>query len=746
MQGRHRLIQTRLPGIKHFRTLTERLKPGEITRIILEVLQNRNLSRFVKEMGRTLLLNVSKDSAYAGTRRRLTQAAIIALTLITFALRLYRLDCFSLRGDEAFDVLFASQSWGELFYQFRFVQPYPPLFHTGLHFWLPVAGQSEVAIRFWAVLCATLVVPATYALGSQLFNREVGLVSGSLAMVNPFIHWWGQDAHFYAYLVALTAVLNLVALRFWQSAEHSQSSLGDKSKRHKVLSGLYVLVALFSFLTHYFAYFTWGALNVAAIVGTLRRRWSWQLIRRWWSAQTLLMILYLPWVVFTMPITSTYVEPWIEQVTPWEILWRDLVAFSLGYTSPFPLGDLGGHPTSAVVTPWLAGFFAVIFTVGIVLGWTRPTYRPGLVITLSLTFVPLAVIYFASFHRPIFDEKLTIFLLPLYLVLLSLGIVELARRWRWIGCLVGLAAFLIMSFANYQYFANEDLAKSPAWREMFGYIHQKAQPGDLLVYNFPEPSLLYYNNERLPTALIPDSPKLSADEISAQLEQAIAGYTHIWLVPLVRPWWDARGDVLTWLDRHADRVDQRFFRGVHLNLYLTPSAWQAAMTPQPATFADGIRLHGFRLSGDRVPSTGWAASAGWAASPWEKAGTRRRKGSNKLMLLPGDTLYLSLYWQASSPTDTPYTVFTHLVGPDCQLYGQWDNAPVRGTYPPTDWSPGESVVDQYEIPVSASPPPGDYHLLIGLYDPVTGIRLSVLDNSGKPEDDHVRLEQEIIVQ
>jgi 4-amino-4-deoxy-L-arabinose transferase-like glycosyltransferase len=646
---------------------------------------------------------------------------MVVLTLAAFALRLYRLGHASLRGDEAFDVLFASQSLGELLYQFRFVQPYPPLFHTGLHFWLPVAGQSEFAIRFGAVLCATLVVPAVYALGSQLFDTRVGLVGALLAVANPFIHWWGQDAHFYAYLLATTSILNVIALRLWRSEGYPRFTSKEENERYGVLlSGLYILVALLSFLTHYFAYFTWGALNVVAVVETLRRRWSRQLVRRWWTAQVLVVILYLPWLILTIPVTSTYVEPWIQRVPPWEILWRDLVAFNLGYTWPLLLLGPGDDLASAA-TKWLPGFFAALAIIGVILGWKRTTYRPAVILTLSLILVPLSVIYLTSFHRPIFDEKLTIFLLPLYLVLLSLAIVELTRHWRWVGLLAGLVVLVTMLFANYQYATDERFAKSPAWREMMDYVNKRAQPGDLLVYNFPEPSVLYYNEKKLPVELIPDSAGLSTDEISAHLEQTMAGYKRVWLVPLVRPWWDARGDPITLLDRHADRLDQRFFRGVHVNLYLTPPAWQSAMTPQPVTFAKGIRLLGFRLSGGKDEA-------------------------HSLMLSPGDTLRLSLYWQADGPTDVPYTIFTHLVGPDGQIYGQWDNPPVWGTYPTTEWSPGENVVDHYEIPVNPDAPPGDYYLLVGLYEPVTGKRLPVLDDEKRMTGDSIQINSTISIQ
>jgi 4-amino-4-deoxy-L-arabinose transferase-like glycosyltransferase len=646
--------------------------------------------------------------------------AALCLTLATFGLRLYRVGNLSLRGDEAFDVLFASQPVSELLHQFRFVQPYPPLFHLGLHFWLPVAGRSEMAVRFGAVLASTLVVPATYVLGAQLFSRRVGLMGALLAMINPFIYWWGQDAHFYAYLVAVATLLNVVTLRFWRSTRRMGASSHQPGAISWLPEGLFILTALVSFLTHYFAYFAWGALNVVALIQSVRRRWSAHLIRHWWSAQAILIVLYLPWVILTWPVNSSYVESWIKQTTPWHMLWRDLVAFGLGYASPLPEQGLNGQLASAGMIGVLAGFLGVLFGLGVVLGWRQTRRRPGLSLALALVFVPLAAMYLASFHRPLFDEKLTIFIAPLFLLVLALGIASLAEQWRWAGGLAGLAVVIIMSFASYQYLGNLQFAKSPAWREMFGYIHQKAQDGDLLVYNFPEPAVLHYNDARLPVELIPNSAKLGTDEINAQIEHAIAPYRRVWLVPLVRPWWDTRGEVVTWLDRHGDRLDQRFFRGVHTSLYLTPDGWQSTMIQQAATFAEGLQLQGFRLGSEQ-------GQAG-AASVW-----------------PGDVLVLSLYWRAQGPTRQPLTVFTHLLGPDGQLYGQWDNPPVRGTYPTTDWLPGEEVVDQYEIPVDPAAPAGEYRVLVGLYHSSTGTRLPVLASDGQASGDSVTLGRAVVV-
>ncbi len=106
----------------------------------------------------------------------------------------------------------------------------------------------------------------------------------------------------------------------------------------------------------------------------------------------------------------------------------------------------------------------------------------------------------------------------------------------------------------------------------------------------------------------------------------------------------------------------------------------------------------------------------------------------------GETLRLTLYWQALAETDTSYTVFTHLLGAESRIWGQQDQVPAGGAAPTTGWVPGEVLVDAYEIPVRADAPPGEYALEVGMYELTTAQRLPVYDPAGQPLGDHVLLD------
>ena len=106
---------------------------------------------------------------------------------------------------------------------------------------------------------------------------------------------------------------------------------------------------------------------------------------------------------------------------------------------------------------------------------------------------------------------------------------------------------------------------------------------------------------------------------------------------------------------------------------------------------------------------------------------------------PGDSVRLTLYWQALADMETSYTVFIHLIDQDERIMGQKDNRPVSGLYPTTEWTPGERIVDRYEIATGPEIPPGDYSIEMGLYELESGERLPVLDAMGLPKDSRVVL-------
>lgn len=91
--------------------------------------------------------------------------------------------------------------------------------------------------------------------------------------------------------------------------------------------------------------------------------------------------------------------------------------------------------------------------------------------------------------------------------------------------------------------------------------------------------------------------------------------------------------------------------------------------------------------------------------------------------VPGGTLSLTLHWQTSTPLDTSYYAFIHLLDAAGNIVAQSDVRPEHDTLPTMRWRPGETVEDRHllELPDNLAAEP--YQLVAGLYDLRTGDRL-----------------------
>ncbi len=97
-----------------------------------------------------------------------------------------------------------------------------------------------------------------------------------------------------------------------------------------------------------------------------------------------------------------------------------------------------------------------------------------------------------------------------------------------------------------------------------------------------------------------------------------------------------------------------------------------------------------------------------------------------------EAVLIKLYWQATGEVSGDFTVFTHLVGADESIVAQHDGQPDGGRYPTSEWLEGEIVADEHLLVPAAGYGPGDYSLVVGMYDLESGERLPVCDEDGQP--------------
>jgi uncharacterized membrane protein len=197
-----------------------------------------------------------KNSArQAGFLRR--NQVCLALLLLAFALRVYRLDAQSLWYDEAVSAQLAAKGLAELT-RWTANDIQPPLYYFVLSGWNRLAGDNEWALRFPSVAFGVLGVALAWSLARRIFGQgRDGVVAAAiaalLAAVSPLYVYYGQEARMYMQLVFFGA---LAGYLLWRAIEGN----GPLS-----WAG-FALASLAALYTHYFALFLLLAYGLCAVI------------------------------------------------------------------------------------------------------------------------------------------------------------------------------------------------------------------------------------------------------------------------------------------------------------------------------------------------------------------------------------------------------------------------------------------------------------------------------------------------
>ena len=117
-----------------------------------------------------------------------------------------------------------------------------------------------------------------------------------------------------------------------------------------------------------------------------------------------------------------------------------------------------------------------------------------------------------------------------------------------------------------------------------------------------------------------------------------------------------------------------------------------------------------------------------------------------LELAAGDTISLTLSFLSTGTSPVDYSRFVHLYSPEHGLIAQIDGTPQNGINPTSVWTEGEIVNDLIYLTIPDGSPPGKYQLFTGLYNPLNGSRLPILNTDGRRLENNQILIAEVIIQ
>jgi mannosyltransferase len=183
---------------------------------------------------------IALPAARLRERPRGVVVAVCGLMVLGAVVRFYGLAHQGLWFDEANTAQLVRYSPGHMLGLIPQTESTPPLYYMVAWVWVRVFGNDAAGLRSLSAVAGVLVVPVAYAAAAELVGRRAGVICAALAACNPFLIWYSQEARSYQSLVLLTA------LALWAFARVRRCP-------SVVNVGLWVLAAVLSLATHYFA-------------------------------------------------------------------------------------------------------------------------------------------------------------------------------------------------------------------------------------------------------------------------------------------------------------------------------------------------------------------------------------------------------------------------------------------------------------------------------------------------------------
>jgi mannosyltransferase len=361
--------------------------------------------------------------------------------------------------DEAISVHQAHLGLPELIQNLAQTDRHPPLHAVALWATIHVFGDSDFAVRLPSIVAGTLVIPALYALGHELYDRRTGLAAALLGTVAPLLVWYSQEARDYAFVTVFAVLTVLGCARVLRRGEVTDWLL-------------YTISAALLVWSHWFAGLVVVVTEVALLGAAVGRRGARRpLLLGWIASAVALAVLLAPLAVLAadqLHATGTgggFSGPGAG---------GSGVSF---YTITSNLSWLFGgfHPdwvSVAISAIWPLGMLASLLVVGVRM--RRPT-----VLLIACAVGPIVALLAIGIVNPgVFDVRYFIAAAPLLIVLLArIGALKPVA-------LVAIFVVLAVALSNQQ--LDPGNPRRYDYREALAAVGHRLGPHDVLLYEPPE--------------------------------------------------------------------------------------------------------------------------------------------------------------------------------------------------------------------------------------------------------------------
>ena len=466
---------------------------------------------------------------------------ILVITIIGAYLRIHNLGVESLWLDEASSYHYIQDtmigSWTR-----TVISTVAPLHTVILHF-MTFFSSSEFSLRLPSAIFGTLTIPVIYAMGTRLFGKEEGILSAFLLSISMMHLWYSQEARMYAQ----TVLFSLLSLYFFYCATKANS---------KKIWAYFVVFSSLAFYSHYYTIFVIIPEAVyyvltKIVTPSIKHR---NIFAEDWQNVRMFCISIVAFFITILPLFIPFVQQAISRTSTGAPTWG--IGQSLSFIPTMLIQFSTQEPKSSNI-------FLLVFIIGLIASALRQ--KDQFVFMGIFLVIPFIASYILAAKLP-FSPRYLLFLLPVYLILVSRGITAVVNllhssnkspskntiQKRHVSIIIIALLFLAITLPHITTYY--DTTQKNDWRTTSLYLESVTQPGNAVA---PMPGYMfqalgyYYDNSSDGT--IRASPSYSESKMSS----FVSNYDRVWFlvtgdINAANP----DGSALRWLQNNASFVNQ----------------------------------------------------------------------------------------------------------------------------------------------------------------------------------------------
>jgi hypothetical protein len=355
---------------------------------------------------------------------------LILLTALFTILRFWDITTYSLWGGEAFTIIGAQKSWGDMLIYIVADIVHPPLTYVLLKLWIMVGGESVFWLKLFPVLSGVAVI-APFLLLCRELNMRLPETNLAILMVavNGYLVHYAQELRMYSLFMFLALCSFWLFIRYFNASERATGQLL-----------LLTLVNLLAIYTHYYG---WVIVGMEFLFLLFWRR---QRVINFVFSMLFLLLCFTPWAYLVVQEARSIGG--LEQNLDW--------IPQPGLTDIFDLYVTFNGP---LASRYVKLFGLVLYGLPLLI-WGWQLMRAGFGerknewIRFSwlalLAFVPVLVLFVVSqfMDQAVWMDRYFIFIAIPYMMLVATAVYQLNPRWLRYGWITAIVIWTLLAGFN----------------------------------------------------------------------------------------------------------------------------------------------------------------------------------------------------------------------------------------------------------------------------------------------------------